>query len=66
MLDEFRKRHLHATGMSREIFVYQCAKEASKRTVVAEFVDSFFNQLKRLNGEAEPAEPAVEADEKDR
>ena len=60
VLDEFRKRHLHATGMSREIFIYQCAKEASKRKVITEFVDGFFARLEQAEQKKdEPVEDAA-------
>ena len=29
ILDEFYRRHMHASGMSKEIFVYECARVAS-------------------------------------
>ena len=45
ILSEFYKRHLHITGMSKEIFVYECAKEASKRQSVKQFVRELFCKL---------------------
>lgn len=45
VLDEFYKRHLHSTGMSKEIFIYGCAREASKRKSVVKFVDTLFQAL---------------------
>ncbi|MBN8777502.1 MAG: hypothetical protein J0H13_12645 [Thiomonas arsenitoxydans] len=45
MLDEFFKTRVHSTGMSKEIFVYQFAKEAAARTSVATFVESLFSAL---------------------
>ncbi|WP_297463398.1 hypothetical protein, partial [Ferrovum sp.] len=45
ILDEFFKQHIHSTGMSKEIFVYLCAKEAAARTSVATFVESLFSAL---------------------
>jgi hypothetical protein len=42
ILQEFFKQHLHASGMSREIFIYECARQASKRRSVAEFVTKLF------------------------
>jgi hypothetical protein len=45
ILNEFFRRHVHDTGMSREIFIHLCAKEASSRTSVKAFVDSLFITL---------------------
>lgn len=45
ILTEFFARHLHDSGMSREIFIHLCAKEASQRTSVGRFVDSLFKVL---------------------
>lgn len=45
IIDELFKRHLHDTGMSREIFVYLCAKEASSRHLVSAFVETLFAAL---------------------
>jgi len=45
VLTEFHKRHLHSTGMSKEIFIYSCAKEASKRKSVIAFVATLFRAL---------------------
>lgn len=42
ILDELFKAHIHATGMSKEVFVYLCAKEAASRTSVAQFVEALF------------------------
>lgn len=42
ILDELFKAHIHSTGMSKEIFVYLCAKEAASRTSVAKFVEGLF------------------------
>lgn len=46
ILSEFYKRFLHATGMSKEIFIYDCAKEASNRKSVKDFVTSLFKSLR--------------------
>jgi hypothetical protein len=43
ILNEFFKLHLHASGMSREIFVYECARQASKRRSVQDFVAQLFD-----------------------
>ena len=40
ILDEFYAEHLHATGMSKEIFIYECARCAGGRVSVREFVAS--------------------------
>jgi ABC-type lipoprotein export system ATPase subunit len=45
VLEEFYKRHVHRTGLSREVFVYLCAKEAASRTSVSKFVQSLFDVL---------------------
>jgi energy-coupling factor transporter ATP-binding protein EcfA2 len=45
IVDEFFKRHMHETGMSREIFVYLCAKEASSRQSVSKFIEALFAAL---------------------
>ena len=42
LIDEFFKRHLHDSGMSKEIFVYTCAKEASSRHSVSVFIQALF------------------------
>ena len=49
ILNEFYKQHLHATGMSKEIFVYECAREASKRQSVSNFVETLFATLGIVN-----------------
>jgi len=45
ILTEFYKRHLQNTGMSKEIFIYQCAKQASARKSVKEFSETLFNKI---------------------
>lgn len=45
VLREFHNRHVHKTGMSREIFIYQCAREASKRRSVEKFVKELFEVI---------------------
>ena len=45
ILDRFFKRHVHASGMSKEIFVYECARQASRRTSVASFVTALFSAI---------------------
>ena len=42
---ELFKRHLHGTGMSKEIFIYACAREASERQSVSRFVTALFATL---------------------
>lgn len=42
ILDRFFKQHVASTGMSREIFIYSCAREASNRSSVKAFVDALF------------------------
>ena len=45
ILEEFYRRHLHATGMSKEIFIYECADAAKERGVVQKFVERLFVQI---------------------
>ncbi|MDH3746950.1 MAG: AAA family ATPase [Gammaproteobacteria bacterium] len=45
LLDEFYRQHLHGTGMSKEIFVYECARCAADRNVVKRFVDELFDSI---------------------
>lgn len=45
IMDEFFKRHLRDTGMSKEIFIYTCAKEASSRQSVSRFIEALFAAL---------------------
>jgi hypothetical protein len=45
ILNQFYKMHLHDTGMSKEIFLYECAREASKRQSVSSFVEILFAAL---------------------
>ena len=43
VLSKFFRQHMHATGMSREIFVYELAKQASTRRRVRTFVRELFD-----------------------
>ena len=45
ILEEFFKRHMHNTGMSKEIFVYECARRASERSSVKVFVKDLMISL---------------------
>lgn len=45
ILDRFFKCHVAHTGMSKEIFVYGCAREASQRTSVKAFVEALFSTI---------------------
>lgn len=45
IIDAFFKSHLHDSGMSKEIFVYTCAKEASSRQSVSAFIEALFAAL---------------------
>jgi len=45
VLTEFHKRYLHSTGMAREIFIYGCAREASRRKSVSAFIEVLFGKL---------------------
>jgi energy-coupling factor transporter ATP-binding protein EcfA2 len=45
IMEEFFSRHLRDTGMSKEIFIYTCAKEASSRQSVSRFIEALFATL---------------------
>jgi hypothetical protein len=45
VLAEFYKRHLHSTGMSKEIFIYGCAQAANKRKSVDEFFSGLLRKI---------------------
>ena len=45
ILDEFYARHLQDTGMSKEIFIYECARRAANRKSVSTFVDDLFEKF---------------------
>lgn len=45
IVDEFFRKHLHDTGLSKEIFIYLCAKEASSRRSVSVFIEALFAAL---------------------
>ena len=45
VLNKFYRNYLHSTGMSKEIFIYQCAQVASKRTSVKQFVTALMDKL---------------------
>ena len=42
VLRESHKNYVNKSGMSREIFIYQCAREANKRRSVEKFVTDLF------------------------
>ena len=56
VLDEFFSRHVRQSGMSKEIFVYGCAKEASKRQSVSAFVETLFETLGITSASQEAAQ----------
>lgn len=56
MLAEFYRRHLHTSGMSKEIFIYECARRASDRKRVKKFVDDLFNKMGLGTPDQEEAE----------
>jgi hypothetical protein len=62
IIDEFFRRHLHDSGMSKEIFVYSCAKEASSRHSVSEFIQALFAALGILPPQPSAAKPPVAGD----
>ena len=45
VLDRFYNLHLHDTGMSKEIFIYECARCARERRSVQSFVQEIMNSL---------------------
>ena len=45
ILAEFYSRHMHSTGMSKEIFIYECAKYAAERQTVKRFVSELFEKI---------------------
>ena len=45
VLGRFYSLHLHASGMSKEIFLYSCARAAARRASVGAFVDTLFGAL---------------------
>lgn len=49
VMERFYAQHLHSTGMARNIFIYETARHARRRTAVKEFFDRFFTQLSNPN-----------------
>lgn len=47
ILSTFYKQYCHATGMSKEIFIYECARQASNRDSVNEFVSKLFGKVEQ-------------------
>ena len=45
IFEEFYKRYLQQTGMSKEVFIYSCAREARKRKSVVRFVDELMTAI---------------------
>ena len=45
VLNEFYRKYLHGSGMSKEIFIYQCAQVASNRNSVKQFVTVLMDSL---------------------
>ena len=45
ILDEFYRRYMQATGMSKEIFIYECARVASTTPRVRNFVEDFLTKI---------------------
>lgn len=45
ILNSFYREYLHETGMSKEIFIYECAKQASQRASVKKLVKELFEQI---------------------
>lgn len=59
ILDRFYARYLGSTGMSREIFIYECAMRARKRVSVIKFVEGLFQQIGPVRHESD--KPPVSA-----
>ena len=49
ILEELYRRHLTKTGMSKEIFVYECARNAAKRKLVKRFVEDLFQTIENMD-----------------
>ena len=47
ILDKLYRRHLHNSGMSKEIFVYECAQAAASRKSVKRFIGDLFDKVAR-------------------
>jgi len=45
ILEEFYRRHMQESGMSKEIFLYECARRASERSSVKKFVQELMSSL---------------------
>ena len=45
ILDKLYRKYLHNSGMSKEIFVYECAKAASERKLVKRFVKDLLDSI---------------------
>ena len=45
ILGEFYRRHLQNLGMSKEIFVYECAQAAASRKLVKRFIGDLFDKI---------------------
>ena len=52
IIDAFYRVHMHRTGMSKEIFVYECARAAAERNVVKDFVQGLFEGMGLSGGTA--------------
>ena len=46
ILDHFFKKHLHKSGMKKEIFIFESARHARDRSSVSRFFNDFFESLK--------------------
>jgi ABC-type cobalamin/Fe3+-siderophores transport system ATPase subunit len=45
VLEEFYRKHLHQTGLSKEVFKFEAARHARERRAVREFFCTFFDSL---------------------
>ena len=50
VINAFYAKHLHATGMKKEIFKFLGAKKARDRKAVTTFFDAFFAELRSIEG----------------
>lgn len=55
ILARFYKEHMHATGMSKQIFQYQAAREARERKSVREFVETLFTEIEQAPADVKAA-----------
>jgi hypothetical protein len=61
VVDEFYRRHLHATGLPKSVFTFEAARYARRRKAVKDFFDEFFAALDSasVDGLVKPAAVAA-------